>query len=272
MESDHHISEYINISKIIGKKVSNPNEHFYTVIWIIETVSKLMINKVLYKNLTNTMFFLSPKFQWEIIEKEGTTSKGYVMRLSNTILNEPSLKELQINEIRILHFDSIFMAQIAPGIERRLKSILEMLDELMTTNLNHREDAIKALINTFFIYCDGQCNVKISNCSHNHKTVLAYEFVRLISTNNIEAHKVSHYATKLNVSSSYLNECIHYVLGVSAKSLIIEQLVMRTRHALKFTDKSAKEIAYELGFSSPDYFSSFCKKNIGYGPSQYRKI
>src|SRR5699024_5814052 len=102
--------------------------------------------------------------------------------------------------------------------------------------------------------------------------VLVYKFMRLLNDHVTEEQKVSQYATRLNVSSTYLNECIHYVLGVSTKSLIIEQLVMRTRHALKFTDKSAKEIAYELGFSSPDYFSSFCKKHIGYCPSEYRKI
>ncbi len=265
------IEDHINISKITGEKISKPDGRFYSVMWIVGTVKEVLIDEVLYKDITNTMFFLSPKFQWKIIEREGATSKGYVMNLSDTILNEPSLKRLQINEIRILHSDSVHMAQIAPGIEKRLKAILEMLDELITTNLNHREDAIIALINTFFVYCDGQCNVKINNCDHNHKTVLAYEFVRLLSANVTEAQKVSQYATKLNVSSTYLNECIHYVLGVSAKSLNIEQLVMRTRHALKFTDKSAKEIAYELGFSSPDYFSSFCKKHIGYCPSQYRK-
>lgn len=108
------------------------------------------------------------------------------------------------------------------------------------------------------------------NSEHNNKAVLVYKFVRLLSNKVTEVQKVSQYARKLNVSTTYLNECTHYVLGESTKSLIIEQLVMRSRRALKFTDKSVKEIAYDLGFSSPDYFSSFCKKHIGLSPSEYK--
>jgi AraC-like DNA-binding protein len=96
--------------------------------------------------------------------------------------------------------------------------------------------------------------------------------MKLLSSNITEIQKVSHYAAKLNVSSTYLNESTRIMLGVSAKRLIIEQLVMRTRHELKFTDKSVKEIAYELGFSSPDYFSFFCKKHTGFSPSEVRKV
>jgi hypothetical protein len=49
------------------------------------------------------------------------------------------------------------------------------------------------------------------------------------------------------------------------------QLVMTARHELKFTDKAIKEIAYELGFSSPDYFSYFLKKHTGSPPSKVKK-
>jgi AraC-like DNA-binding protein len=46
---------------------------------------------------------------------------------------------------------------------------------------------------------------------------------------------------------------------------------MTARHELKFTDKLIKEIAYQLGFSSPDYFSYFLKKHTKSSPSQVRK-
>ena len=46
---------------------------------------------------------------------------------------------------------------------------------------------------------------------------------------------------------------------------------MQARYRLKFTDKTIKEISYDLGFSSPEYFSFFYKKQTGNTPTQVRK-
>ncbi|WP_286813226.1 MULTISPECIES: helix-turn-helix domain-containing protein [unclassified Maribacter] len=61
------------------------------------------------------------------------------------------------------------------------------------------------------------------------------------------------------------------MLNVSSKSIITEQLLIRSRHALKFSNKTIKEISYELGFSTPDYFSYFFKIQTGSKPSVLRK-
>lgn len=266
------INDQIKISKIVQSRHIKPQGNYYSIIWIRGAVKGILINKVLYENIANTMFFLNPSFEWEIIKENEAQSSGYIMYLSDTIMNQPVLSRLEINVVRILHSDTVHRAQLAPGIEIRVQAVLEMLDELLTTNLNHKEDAIMGLVNTFFVYCDGQCNIKSPISKHSSKATLVYKFKRLLSENVTELQKVNDYSNRLNVSSTYLNESIREVLGVSAKSLIIEQLVIRSRHALKFTDKSSKEIAYELGFSSPEYFTAFCKKHIGYSPLEYRKL
>lgn len=61
-------------------------------------------------------------------------------------------------------------------------------------------------------------------------------------------------------------------MGVTAKHLIKEQLIIHARRDLKFTDKSVKEIAIQLGFTEPFHFSSFFKKSIGIAPTDFRLI
>ena len=87
----------------------------------------------------------------------------------------------------------------------------------------------------------------------------------------LENHEVSYYAELLNISPKYLNDCVQEVISTSAKSIIVEQLVMRSRRELRFSSKSIKEISFELGFSSPDYFSSFFKTHAGMSHSGMRK-
>ncbi|MFC7357065.1 helix-turn-helix domain-containing protein [Jejudonia soesokkakensis] len=261
----------IKISGILNKITSNQNMISYAVCWIQNGAKAIEINDTLYKNVSNSIFFLKPNCNWKIIKQDLTTSSGYVLYLPKSILNHPTFKNLHITEVRLLNSDEIPKIKLSPGIETRVQAILEMLDELLSTHLKHREEAIISLLNTFFVYCDGKCNIKSVISDSNAKSALVYKFKKSIDNNITQYHEVRQFANILNVSRKYLNESVKEVLGVNAKHLIIEQLVMRSRHSLKFTDKTIKEIGYELGFSSPDYFSYFLKKHTGTTPSQIRK-
>ncbi len=261
----------IKITRILRKTTSKQNVDCYAVCWVQNGARGIEINKTLYTNVSNSVFFLNPGYDWKILKKDTTSSSGYVLYIPKNILNHPIFKNLQITEIRLLNTNEIPKINLTPAIETRVKAILEMLDELLSTNLKHREEAIISLLNTFFVYCDGKCNIKSVISDNNAKSALVYRFKKSIDHNINQYHDVGHYAKVLNVSSKYLNECVKEVLGVNAKHLLDEQLVMRARHSLKFTDKTVKEVGYELGFSSPDYFSYFFKKHVGTTPSQLRQ-
>jgi AraC-like DNA-binding protein len=261
----------IKVSSILDKTTSKQNDDCYAVCWIQNGARGIEINKTLYKNVSNAVYFLHPGFDWKILKQDSTISSGYVLYIPKNILNHPTFKNLHITEVRFFSTNEIPKINLTPGIEIRIQSILEMLDELISTNLKHREDAILALLNTFFVYCDGKCNIKSVITDNNAKSALVYKFKKSINQHITKYHEVGYYANILNVSDKYLNECVKGVLGVNAKHLIDEQLIMRSRHNLKFTDKTIKEAGYELGFSSPDYFIYFIKKHTGYTPSQLRK-
>lgn len=262
----------VKISRIINKITSGgEDKDCYAVCWIQHGIEHIEINGTRYNSVSNSIFFLTPGFDWKIYKNGSAGASGYVLYLPRKILNYPTFKNLHITQVRLFQSDEIPKVNLSPGIEKRIQSILEMLDELIGTSLNHREEAILSLLNTFFVYCDGQCNIKSVISDNNAKSVLVYKFKKSIDRGISEYHEVSSYARLLNISDRYLNECVKEVLGVNAKSLIDEQLVIRARHKLKFTDSTIKEVAYDLGFSSPDYFSYFLKKHTGVTPSQLRK-
>jgi len=261
----------INIKQIIKETTLNHYDNDFAVCWIKNEVKGIEIDHVLYKNVSNSIFFIDPKHQWKILKKDSSTSSGYVLHLGSEVLNNPILSNLHINKVRLFNSGEIPLFKLSPGIEKRTQAILEMIDELLGSQLNHKDDAILSLLNTFFVYCDGQCNIKSIVSNNNSKTNVVYEFKKLVDRNIYEFHEVTDYANLLNISPKYLNECVKEVLNVSSKSIIIEQLLMRSRHALKFSNKTIKEISVELGFSSPDYFSYFFKNHTQITPSALRK-
>ncbi|MFD1162354.1 helix-turn-helix domain-containing protein [Hwangdonia seohaensis] len=261
----------VNITQIINKKTLKHRRDDFAVCWIKREVNGIKIDDVLYKNVSNSIFFIDPKYQWKILKKCNTYSSGYILYLAKEVLNSPVLSNLHINKVRLFNSGEIPLFKLSPGIEKRTQAILEMIDELLGSQLNHKDDAILSLLNTFFVYCDGQCNIKSIASNNNSKSNIVYKFKQLVDQYIFEHHEVADYAKLQNISPKYLNECVKEVLAVSSKNIIIEQLLMRSRHALKFSDKSIKEISFELGFSSPDYFSYFFKTHTGITPSALRK-
>lgn len=265
------MGQSITILPILHSLSSSTKENRYVVLWIRESVDSLKINGVCYENASGSIYFLSPLSSWSIRQLEESHLTGYVIYLDRETLNHPLLKNLHIHEVRFFNSGKIAKINLAPGIEKRTFSILEMLDELIGSNLNHKEEAIISLLHTFFVYCDGQCNIKSTVPGPNSKKALVYKFKKLLDRQIQHHHRVGEYADILNVSAKYLNECVREVLKVNAKHLINEQLLLKSRHELKFTDKTVKEISYQLGFSSPDYFSYFFKNHTGTSPTVLRE-
>ncbi|EAR15916.1 helix-turn-helix domain-containing protein [Robiginitalea biformata] len=261
----------VRIVPISGRKNLGPEEGYYAVCWIQDEIPSLRIGEYLEESVGNSLFFLSDSTHWCLDPGAGNTNPGYVLYIPYRLMNDPRMSRLHMNEVRLLAGNEIPRVNPAPGIARRIQDLLEMLDELAGSHLNHRDEAILSLLNTFFIYLDGQCNVRSVAAERNSKKNIVLRFKKLIYQRFETCHEVRDYADLLNISDKYLNECVNEVLGVNAKSLIDEQRIMRSRHLLKFSDKAIKEISYELGFSSPDYFGFFLKKHTGMTPTMIRR-
>lgn len=259
------------LSRLTKSTASQSKEDFHNVIWIQKEVTRFEIDDKDYDYEIDSVFFLNKKHSWSMSLEDDSESKGFIIKLTDKVLSLPSFSKLFITQVNMFNDESVPVIQFSPGIAVRIEAILEMIDELMGSHLDNKEEGILSLLNAFFIYCDGQCNIKsvLSN-NRNQKTKIVYDYKKLINDKVTTWSEVKEYAACLNISEKYLNECVKEVLSVNAKQLITEQLLMKSRRALKFSDSSIKEISYSLGFSSPDYFSSFFKKHVGLTPTNFR--
>lgn len=83
--------------------------------------------------------------------------------------------------------------------------------------------------------------------------------------------KVAFYASRLHVHPNYLNGFIKRKTGLTAKQIIQEAVLIESKALLIHTDLSIKQVAYELGFTDPNHFSSYFKKETGQCAIQFRK-
>jgi signal transduction histidine kinase/ligand-binding sensor domain-containing protein/DNA-binding response OmpR family regulator len=75
----------------------------------------------------------------------------------------------------------------------------------------------------------------------------------------------------LGISRSNLHRKLNALTGSSTSAFIQTIKLQKARQLLKTSDKNVSEVAYEVGFEDPAYFSRLFSKTFGYPPSETRK-
>jgi AraC-like DNA-binding protein len=83
-------------------------------------------------------------------------------------------------------------------------------------------------------------------------------------------HKVSFYASELGVAPRKLGEIVRLYTGKYVSEVIDERLITEAKRMILFSDRTIKEIAYELGFDEHSYFTKVFKKLTGKTPVEFK--
>lgn len=80
---------------------------------------------------------------------------------------------------------------------------------------------------------------------------------------------VNFMASELHLSPKYLSDLLKQETGKTALELIHLFVISEAKNLLVAGDRSISEIAYQLGFENPPYFSRLFKKEVGVSPKEY---
>jgi AraC-like DNA-binding protein len=92
----------------------------------------------------------------------------------------------------------------------------------------------------------------------------------LVENNYRTQHTVQFYASQLNKSPKTLANYFALYNHRSPLAIIQERIILEAKRLLMYTERSAKEIGYDLGYDDAAYFSNFFKKQTGQSPSDFR--
>lgn len=140
------------------------------------------------------------------------------------------------------------------GAGEERNTILESQFRLLLINL-HR--GLKA---------DAGSKVRVTD----RRQVLLNQFQNKLDQQLQETRCVADYARMLSVTPTHLSRSIKAVSGKTAGKIIHDRLLLEARRQLVFTDNPVSEIAYQLGFSSPSYFTRFFSTQTGETPRTFR--
>jgi len=98
------------------------------------------------------------------------------------------------------------------------------------------------------------------------------EFLDLVNKEFREIRDVETYAARIHISSKQLNRICKEASGRTPSQLLDMRIHIEASRLLQYTNRSVKEISYDLGFGEPSYFIKFYRRISNKTPHQYRQL
>jgi AraC family transcriptional activator of pobA len=105
-------------------------------------------------------------------------------------------------------------------------------------------------------------------CGHR---ALFTRFLVILEEHFVEHWSVARYAGRLGVSPARLNRLVRQQSGRSALEMVHDRLLREACRRLVYVAAPVANLALELGFEDPAYFSRFFKRRMGMSPHRWRR-
>lgn len=150
--------------------------------------------------------------------------------------------------------------------------LIDNIEKELTTKDSDSEEIIISYLKIFFLKLRQNFSRLISMQNQTggtfQKTV--YTFNQLVDKYHNQIHHVKEYAEIMGESPVQINRAIKQVTGKTASDIIMERLILEAKRLLLFSDLSNKEVAYQLNYDDPSYFTRIFRKKTGFTPSGFR--
>lgn len=156
--------------------------------------------------------------------------------------------------------------------QQKYKTLHEVFIDELETKDNIQAEMLRMLMGRFIIKSTRLLKAKegIIETQKSSKVDLLRAFNVLVEQHFKNEHSVSFYAEKLFKSPKTLSNNFAK-LNRSPLQIIHQRIVLEAKRLLTYTDKSAKEIAYDIGFDDASHLSRLFKKYTSQSPSEFKK-
>lgn len=154
----------------------------------------------------------------------------------------------------------------------RLTHTFASLAQILTGREPHSTSLLLAHLNVLLAEMnDSYFNGKESTIQGKGSMELYLAFTQLVDRDFALHPPVHNLAKDLSVSENRLYAVVRQYAGVSPKEFLLRRIMLEAQRIFYYDRYPVKEVAYRLGFSDPDHFSSLFKKRTGRTVTQFLK-
>jgi AraC family transcriptional activator of pobA len=254
-----------------GMDAEDAHRHtYYEILLFDKGGGRNMIDFELYDVHETSVHFISPG-QVHALNRNQDTD-GYLVVFTRDFMALNGENMAVLNDFPAFNKTTSPVFQASQSDFAAISSLVTQMETEAKGPGNLKESLLAAYIHVLLV----KCKALIMNTSDYKKhdesaQQLIQRFNSLLEQHFTKIHKVSEYADLLSLTPNHLSDSIKKISGKTAGELIQQRIILEAKRLLLHSSGSTKEIAYQLGFNDPSYFSRFFKINTGYAPESFRK-
>ena len=230
-----------------------------------------------YDFTNGALIFMAPRqvLQWDssvVFEQ-----KGFSINFHEDFLKGTELAE-QVKKYGFFSYSANEALHLSPKEEKQIESIVENIEiEYQNNQDEFSKEIIISQLSTLLKYANRFYERQFLNRKELSNDLLeqfnqqlsAYFESEQLQDKGIPS--IEQIAVKMSISQRYLSDTLKKETGKTTTEHLQSFLIDKAKNILLKPNKSISEVAYELGFEYPQYFSRLFKKKEGLSPSEYRE-
>lgn len=239
--------------------------NFYQIIWIDShhTVQEVDFRKI--KLLENQLLFVSKNQVVRFDTQSNYTGK--IMLFTDVFFKRSEADATLLKETHL--FDPFNMNTVLEATPK-MRVLLNLLEIEATSNpFKFQEKMLYHLFNAFIIEASQNVHPNTSFVNNEDHTI-ALVFFDWVEQHFKTKNKVNDYLEVMPVSAKRLVKAIKKTTGKTPKQFLDDRMLLEAKRLLVYSDKSIKEIGFELGFEEPTNFSKFFRSQAHKSPAAFR--
>jgi AraC family transcriptional regulator, transcriptional activator of pobA len=248
--------------------------NYFSLIWVKEGSGKLKADFSEYDFEANSLFAFSPYQPYMFSDVKCISGIAICFHPEFFCIYKHH-KEVSSNGIL---YNNIYSPPFV-NVDGASAGTLEMLCTQIKTEMQNPELAqYELLVSYLKIFLITAARLKIQQqpetmtvLQEQKEPFILQKLKDAIEDNFKTKHAPADYAALLYITPKALAKITKTHFNKTLSSLINERIIIEAKRELYLTNKTVKEIAYELGYEDEYYFSRFFKVNTDVSPQLYRE-
>ncbi|WP_421918395.1 helix-turn-helix domain-containing protein [Marinifilum sp.] len=252
---------------------------FYTVLQKNLCPGALRYGRNYYDFQEGTLFFLAPNQVISIEDPDETKDiYGWGLFFHPELIRKTSLSS-KMKDYNFFSYNLHEALHLSDKEQNKLKGIVEDIELELSQNIDkHSKTLIISTLELLLNYCNRYYDRQfITRTNQNNDLIVEFEgLINNYFNTDVLKQKgfpsVKDFANQLGLSPNYLSDILKKETGRNGTDFIQYHIIEKAKNKLLGSSVSISEIAYDLGFEYPQYFSKMFKKKTGMTPGEYRSL